>query len=40
MTMLPLQERAVVLRQAARALQPHVLVGHLLPAELPPGATP
>ena len=36
MTVLPLQERAAVLRQAARALQPHLLVGHLLPAEESP----
>ena len=36
MTVLPLQERAVVLRQAARALQQHLLVGHLLPAEESP----
>ena len=33
MTVLPLQERAAVLRQAVRALQPHLLVGRLLPAE-------
>ena len=33
MTVLPLQERAVVLRQAVRTLQPHLLVGRLLPAE-------
>ena len=36
MTVLPLQERAVVLRQAAQALQPHLLVGRLLPAEESP----
>ena len=33
MIVFPLQERAAVLRQAARALQPHLLVGRLLPAE-------
>ena len=33
MAVLPLQERAAVLQQAVRVLQPHLLVGHLLPAE-------
>ena len=33
MTVNPLQDRAALLRQAARALQPHLLVGRLLPAE-------
>ena len=32
MTMLPLLERATVLRQAVRALQPHMLAGERLPA--------
>ena len=36
MAMLPLQERAAVLRQAARALQPYLQVGRLLPAEESP----
>ena len=36
MTVLPLQERAPVLWQAARALLPHLLVGRLLPAEESP----
>ena len=35
-TVLPLQEQAAVLRQAVRALQPHPLVGRLLPAEKSP----
>ena len=30
MTVLPLQERACVLRQAVKALQPHLLAGRLL----------
>ena len=33
MTVLPLQERASVLRQAVRAVQPHMVVGHLQPGE-------
>ena len=36
MTVLPLRERAVVLRQAAWALRPHLLLGRLLPAEESP----
>ena len=37
MAVLPLQRsRAAVLRQASRALQPHLLVGHLPPAEESP----
>ena len=33
MAVLPLQERATVLRQAIRALQPHRLVGQILRAD-------
>ena len=36
MMVLPLQERAAVLRQAVRALQPHMLAGELLPARETP----
>ena len=33
LVVLPLQERAAILRQAIRALQPHMLAGLILPAE-------
>ena len=36
MTVLPLTERAAVLRQAVRALQPHMLARELLPAAKAP----